>query len=249
MILFNRSSLSGDHAIDFNIKNERPSAVVENKSILTTLSNYSLQKSPSSLCKIGALHARSRFKEMKAQSLDKLILGHLNINSIRNKYEALKFIIGHNIDIFLISETKLDDSFPTAQFLIKGFSAPYRCDRNSKGGGLLLYIREDIPSKILTYSSNCDIDTLLVEVNVSKRKWLLNGSYNPNKRQISHHLECLNSLFDEHSKKYENFAFIGYFNVNTSDSSIKEFSNLDRLKNLINEPTCYKTLKNQPALI
>ena len=166
MILFNRSSLSGDHAIDFNIKNERPSAVVENKSVLTTLSNYSLQKSPSSLCKIGALHARSRFKEMKAQSLDKLILGHLNINSIRNKYEALKFIIGHNIDIFLISETKLDDSFPTAQFLIKGFSAPYRCDRNSKGGGLLLYIREDIPSKILTYSSNCAIETLLVEINL-----------------------------------------------------------------------------------
>ena len=69
---------------------------------------------------------------MKAQSSDKLILGHLNINSIRNKFEALKFIIGNNIDIFLTSETKLDDSFPTAQFLIKGFSAPYEFDRNSK---------------------------------------------------------------------------------------------------------------------
>ena len=103
---------------------------------------------------------------MKAQSLDKLILGHLNINSIRNKYEALKFIIGHNTDIFLISETKLDDSFPTAQFLIKSFSAPYRFDRNSKGSGLLLYIREDIPSKILTYSSNYAIETHLVEINL-----------------------------------------------------------------------------------
>ena len=101
--------------------------------------------------------AKSRLKEMKDQSSDKLILGHLNINSIRNKFEVLKFIIGNNIDIFLISETKLDDSFPTAQFLIKGFSAHYRLDRNSKGGGLLLYIREDIPSKILTCSSNCDI--------------------------------------------------------------------------------------------
>ena len=83
--------------------------------------------------------------------------------------------------LLLISETELDDSFPSAQFLIKGFSAPYRFDRNSKGGGLLFYIREDIPSKILTYSSNCDIETLLVEINLRKRKWLLNGSYNPNK--------------------------------------------------------------------
>ena len=78
-----------------------PSKVVENKSALTNLSNYnSLQKSPSSLSKIGALNAKSRLMEMKAQSSDKLILGHLNINSIRNKFEALKFIIGNNIDIF-----------------------------------------------------------------------------------------------------------------------------------------------------
>ena len=102
--------------------------------------------------------------------VNELILGHLNINSIPNKFEVLKFMIDNNIDIFLISETKLDDSFPSAQFLIKGFSALYRFDRNSKGVGLLFYIREDIPSKILTYSSNCDIKTYLVEINLRKRK-------------------------------------------------------------------------------
>ena len=79
----------------------------------------------------------------------------------------------------------------------------YGFDRNSKGGGLRFYVRKDIPSKIPTYSSNCDLEILLVEINRKKRKWLLKGSYNPNKSQISHHLECLNSLLDEHSKKYE----------------------------------------------
>ena len=139
------------------------------------------------LCKIGDLDEKSSLKEMKAQLSDKLVLGHPNIDSIRNKFETLTFIIDNNIDILLISETKLDDSFPTAQFLIKVFSGPYRFDRNSKGGGLLLYIHEDIPSKILTCSSNCDIETLLVEINLRKRKWLFNGFYNPNKSQISHH--------------------------------------------------------------
>ena len=72
------------------------------------------------------------------------------------------------------------------------------------------------------------------------------------------HLECLISLLDEHSKKYENFAFIGDFNVNTSDSSMKEFCSLNGLKNLISKPTCYKNsekptcndfiLTNQPTL-
>ena len=73
--------------IDFEIETKRGSTVVENKSILTALSNYnSLQNLPSSLTKIGALDAKS--KEMKAQSSDKLILGHLYINSNRNKFEA-----------------------------------------------------------------------------------------------------------------------------------------------------------------
>ena len=89
---------------------------------------------------------------------------------MRNKFETLKFIIDNNIDIFLISEAKLDDSFPLAQFLIEGFSAPYRYNRYSKGGGLLFYIREDILSKILTCSFYCDIETLLVEINLRKRK-------------------------------------------------------------------------------
>ena len=81
-----------------------------------------MQESPNLLSNIGALHENSRLKEMKIQSSDKLILGHLNINSIRNKFEALKFIIEQKIYTFMMSEIKLDDSFLTAQFLSKGFS-------------------------------------------------------------------------------------------------------------------------------
>ena len=63
-----------------------------------------------------------------------MILGHLNINSVRNKFEALIYIIHNNIDLLLIPETKLDDSLTTAKFQMKAFSAPYRYDRNGKGG-------------------------------------------------------------------------------------------------------------------
>ena len=80
-------------------------------------------------------------------------MGHLNINSIRNKFDALSIIIKNNVDILMISETKLDDSFPTAQFLLPGFSAPYRPGTNSNGGGIMLYIREDILSKLLNGKS------------------------------------------------------------------------------------------------
>ena len=36
-----------------------------------------------------------------------------------------------NVDIFMISETKIDYSFPINQFIIDGYSTPYRLDRNA----------------------------------------------------------------------------------------------------------------------
>ena len=79
-------------------------------------------------------------------------MGHLNINSLRNKFEALQYVINRNLEILLL-ETKLDDSFPSAQFMLKGYGIPYRLDRNSIGGGLLLYVHEGIPSKFLKVKS------------------------------------------------------------------------------------------------
>ena len=58
----------------------------------------------------------------------------------------------------------LDDSFPKAQFLVNGFSEPYRYDRNRKGGGIMIYIRENIPSKLLEkHNFSGDIEGLFVE--------------------------------------------------------------------------------------
>ena len=90
--------------------------------------------------------AKIRLEVMRENSPNKIIVGHLNINSLRNKFEALQFIINRNLDIILLSETKLDDSFPSAQFMLKNFGVPYRSDRNSNRGGLLLYVCEEHPS-------------------------------------------------------------------------------------------------------
>ena len=77
---------------------------------------------------------------MKENSPNKLIVGHLNINSIRNTFEFLEDVINRNLDIILLSETKLYNLFPSAQFILKGHGAPYMFDRNSKDDGLLFCI-------------------------------------------------------------------------------------------------------------
>ena len=73
-----------------------------------------------------------------------IIIGHLNINSIRNKFELLSFLIGGKVDILLISETKIDSTFPTSQFLMSGYSNIYRLDRNDKGGGIMVFVKDNL---------------------------------------------------------------------------------------------------------
>ena len=163
-------------------------------------------------------------------------MGHLNVNYLRNKFEALQYIINRNLDIMLLSETKLDDSFTPAQFMLKNFGIPYGFDRNSNGGGLLLYVCEDIPSKFLKLKSDCSIESICVEV----RKWFINGSHNSNKSFISNHLECLNRNIDEYSKVYQNFLFLGDFNASVSEKFFAEFCNLNGLTSLIKNPICFK---------
>ena len=49
----------------------------------------------------------------------------------------------------MVSETKIDDTFPESQILIEGFSKPFRLDRTAKGRGNLLYIRENVPCRYI----------------------------------------------------------------------------------------------------
>ena len=83
----------------------------------------------------------------------------------------------------LVSETKIHDSFSQGQFVIDGFSAAYRLDRNCLGGGFMLFARDDIPSNLLTIEKK-PIQSFYVELNLRNSKWLVSCSYNPHKNSI-----------------------------------------------------------------
>ena len=139
----------------------------------------------------------------------------------------------------MISETKIDESFPQGNFLIDGFSSPYRLDRDSKGGGIMLYIREDIPSNFVA-SDNKPIESLYVELNLQNVKMLINCSNNPHKADIGNHLVTLNSFLDVRSTKYEKIFIMGDFNMEIDDPKMQTFCEVYNFKSLIKQPTCYK---------
>ena len=83
---------------------------------------------------------------MRNDNPSNLIFCCLNINSVRYKFTDLQTIINGNVDIVSMAETKLDASFPSAQFTLEGYHTPYDLDINNKSGGILVYVKCSIPS-------------------------------------------------------------------------------------------------------
>ena len=124
----------------------------------------------------------------------------------------------------MLSETKLDGTFPSTQFLINGFSIPHRLDRNSKGGGILLYVRDKIIVLPLNrYSLPPHIEILFFELNLRNRKWLLCCSYNPHKNLIKEHLRVLAEGIQFYSKNYEDILLMGAYNAKITETNLSSF--------------------------
>ena len=73
--------------------------------------------------KVGAIRA-SNLTVIRKRNINRLIIGQLNINSLGNKFESPVQQVMEIIDILMVSETKLNNSFPVIQFLIDGYTPP-----------------------------------------------------------------------------------------------------------------------------
>ena len=137
---------------------------------------------------------------------------HLDINSVRNKFGYLKPIISPIFDIFLVSETKLDDSFSNNQFSLNGYKM-FRRDRNGSGGGLCIYVKETIAAKQLNLHLDIDNEAIFLEINIRSRKWLIVGLFKPPIQNNSLFLESLSKNISQYLDSYENITLLGDFNM------------------------------------
>ena len=82
-----------------------------------------------------------------------------------------------NVDILVGSERKTDSTSPPGQFLIEGLKPTFRYDRNQYGGGIIVFIREGIPSRELKSEFSVNMECIIAEINLHKKKWALLGIY------------------------------------------------------------------------
>ena len=181
---------------------------------------------------------------------NKIIMAHFNINSFRNKFDMLTNSVTEYIDVLMISETKLDNIFPYALYHLKDFSNPYRLDRNCHGGGILVYVRDNIPSNLVKLNQNFEnFEGFFIELELSKKsKWLLSFSYNPHKGNRKQHLSNISKGLNELNSKYDNILIIGDLNSEMREPSLDEFCQTYNLESIVNKPTCFKNPKNPSCI-
>ena len=81
-------------------------------------------------------------RDLRKGNIKRPILCHVNINSLRYKFNYLKpMLIDRLCDILVISETKLDDSFNNNLFAVNGYKLA-RKDRNANGGGIMIFLEQ-----------------------------------------------------------------------------------------------------------
>ena len=83
-----------------------------------------------------------------------------------------------------------------------------------------------------------NLNKLVVEFNLRKRKWLISSSYNPHKDNIFKHMEIITYYIhisniknlELYSSQYERNFIVGDFNVRVSDSHMNDFCYACNLK-------------------
>ena len=148
--------------------------------------------------------------------------------------------IEDNFDVISIAETKLDASFPKAQFQLEGYKSPYRLDVSDTSGGILVYVKKGLPSsRQKRFAIPDDIEMIPIEITLKNFKWQIIFIYRNPKQNLDYFLSTLSSIIDFYNSK--RCMIVGDFNAEPSNSRLKSFMENQILYNHVNFKTCFKS--------
>ena len=172
---------------------------------------------------------------------------HININSIFNKlHHVCELLESTKLDFLCVSETKIDETTPSAAIEHPGYNL-IRRDRTKSGGGLALYVKKCYSNLISQVSS--DFELIYFKLRIKRTTYNFVTAYKPPNESCeifnSHLEEFIQSL--NHNEKV---FVIGDLNQNWFDSKgnhIRTMCEHNNLKNFVTSSTrdVYTSRNNQ----
>lgn len=189
--------------------------------------------------------------DKKIRECKGILFAHVNINSIRNKFEEVcNFLQKHTIAVFAITESNLDaERDLTCMYQIPEYYMT-RFDRDVKkgkksGGGLIMYIHNTFKFDILDIDFLIPGRTQLAILKVYRdymKPLLFTALYNPPDTDKTQFLKCFTDLNVYLSSfKYERII-VGDFNLNLIGKGVFDI-NTHKLLLLAKEFNMYQLIK------
>ena len=174
----------------------------------------------------------------------------LNIRSLLSKLDQLKIFVQNNKPALIcLSETWLDQSVTVNEIHLPGYSVE-RTDRNRQGGGVCIYVRDDLSYNARPDIQDEQIEGIWIDLLLPKTRPILIGSlYRPPKQ--NDFLDRFENMTKQVNFTQETYIFgdINICMLNKNTNSCKKY--LDILKNngftqIIREPT---RIENKESII
>ena len=111
----------------------------------------------------------------------------------------------------------------------------------------MIFVREDIPNKALNkHILPEDIETVFIELNLRKQKWLPCGTYQPPPSPLpsqknKYYFYDMGKAIHTNHQIYDKFLLTRDFNTKDTEPCLLQFVFAYDANNLMNEKTCLKS--------
>ena len=183
-------------------------------------------------------------RQVRSKCRNNVLISYLNINSFRYKFMEIGEILYDQLsDICFFAETKLDATFNQNCFSVPDYKS-FRQDRNSSGGGLMVYVRSNLPVRHRPdLELESPAETIVLDVCINNRKWAVVGAYRPPWVDNKRFSDIVTKGTDKIATQFDNILILGDLNYDCMDkskgSTLFDLCDIFDFRNLIKSPTCF----------
>ena len=166
-------------------------------------------------------------------------IGHVNICSLVNKTDELKFLLDtHKFDVLCISETMLSDTISDNEIYIEDYNVYRRDRKGKKGGGVCLYVKSNLSVTLLNDLLSETVEILWVKIHLNCVNMYLKIAvvYRPPNALENYFNALIDNLNKAVCDKNE-FVMLGDMNLTHDDPKVKLLCNLFNMSQIILKPT------------
>ncbi len=149
---------------------------------------------------------------------------HCNIRSIRNKLEFITDQFS-DFNILCFTETHLNPDVVTSEILLPSFDTPYRKDRTNHGGGLLVYLNNNLIHERLTDLETYCEESIWVKVKFKSDCFLIGLFYSPKTADVDF-FNQLNINLEKALDISKNIIILGDLNENLLNPKFNNLRNI-----------------------